>query len=116
MPGRSWPRLLREAPSSLSVLIASRRRPDLDLARPMAQGQVAELTTDDLRFSRAETDTLFSETYQQPLEPDVLDQVEQRTEGWAASLQLFRSSIRGTVRPGDPRLHPGHERHAGAHL
>jgi LuxR family maltose regulon positive regulatory protein len=88
-------RLLREAPSSLSVLIASRRRPDLDLARPMAQGQVAELTTDDLRFSRAETDTLFSETYQQPLEPDVLDQVEQRTEGWAASLQLFRSSIRG---------------------
>ena len=88
-------RLLREAPSALSVLIASRRRPDLDLARPMAQGQVAELTTDDLRFSRAETDTLFSETYQQPLEPDVLDQVEQRTEGWAASLQLFRSSIRG---------------------
>ena len=88
-------RLLREAPSGLSVLIASRRRPDLDLARPMAQGQVAELTTDDLRFSRAETDTLFSETYQQPLEPDVLDQVEQRTEGWAASLQLFRSSIRG---------------------
>ena len=88
-------RLLREASSSLSVLIASRRRPDLDLARPMAQGQVAELTTDDLRFSRAETDTLFSETYQQPLEPDVLDQVEQRTEGWAASLQLFRSSIRG---------------------
>ncbi|HXX59693.1 MAG TPA: BTAD domain-containing putative transcriptional regulator [Candidatus Sulfotelmatobacter sp.] len=88
-------RLLREAPSSLSVLIASRRRPDLELARPMAQGQVAELTTDDLRFSRAETDTLFTETYQQPLEPDVLDQLEQRTEGWAASLQLFRSSIRG---------------------
>lgn len=88
-------RLLREAPSAMSVLIASRRRPDLDLARPVAQGQVAELTTDDLRFSREETNALFSETYQQPLEPDVLDQVEQRTEGWAASLQLFRSSIRG---------------------
>ncbi len=88
-------RLLRDAPPGMSFLIASRRRPVLDLARATAQGHVAELVTDDLRFSRAETDTLFAETYQQPLEPDVLDQVEQRTEGWAASLQLFRSSIRG---------------------
>ncbi|MFI5262838.1 MAG: hypothetical protein ACHQZR_09825, partial [Candidatus Limnocylindrales bacterium] len=88
-------RLLHEAPPGLSLLISTRRRPDLDLGRATAQGTVAELTTDDLRFSHAETDELFSETYQQPLEPDVLDQLERRTEGWAASLQLFRSSIRG---------------------
>ncbi len=88
-------RLLREAPPGLSFVIASRRRPELALARAAAQGEVGQLATDDLRFSRGETDELFSETYEQPLEPDVLDQVERKTEGWAASLQLFHSSIRG---------------------
>ncbi|MGZ6377232.1 MAG: AAA family ATPase [Candidatus Limnocylindrales bacterium] len=91
-------RLLREAPPGISMVLASRRRPDLGLARLAAQGEVAELSTDDLRFSRGETDELFSTAYQQPLDPDVLEQVDRRTEGWAASLQLFHSSIRGRSR------------------
>ena len=88
-------RLLQEAPPDLSFVVATRRRPDLPLARLTAQGEVGELLTEELRFSRVETDELFSETYQQPLDPDVLDQLDRKAEGWAASLQLFHSSIRG---------------------
>ncbi|MBA2571382.1 MAG: winged helix-turn-helix domain-containing protein [Chloroflexi bacterium] len=87
-------RLLERAPTSLTFLISSRRRPDLQLGRLAAKGELAQLTTDDLRFSPAETEELFASTYGHPLEPDLLRQVDARTEGWGASLQLLYSSIR----------------------
>lgn len=90
------------APPKLSVLISSRRRPELQIGRLTAQGEVAELTTDDLRFSSAETHDLFASTYQLPLEADLLHEVDTRTEGWGASLQLLYSSIR-TRHPAEVR-------------
>jgi hypothetical protein len=87
-------RLLREAPEALNVILCTRRRPDLPIGRLAARGEVHEIDTDALRFSRDETDQLFSSVYRQPLEQDVIEEIEQRTEGWAASLQLLHSSIR----------------------
>ncbi|HWH24476.1 MAG TPA: AAA family ATPase, partial [Candidatus Limnocylindria bacterium] len=88
-------RLLADAPAALRFFISSRRRPPLPFGRLAALGELSELTTADLRFSRAEIERLFTEIYGQPLEIDVLADVDSRTEGWAASLQLFYSSIRG---------------------
>ena len=88
-------RLLRSLPESMSLVFLSRRRPSLRVARMRALDEVRELGLDDLRFSRDETDRLFSEAYNQPLETDVLDEVDSRAEGWAASLQMVRSGIRG---------------------
>ncbi len=88
-------RLMRDAPAAMRFVISSRRRPSLRLARFTAMGEVAEMDSDDLRFSRDETRQLFADTYGQPLDPDVLTEVDSRTEGWAASLQLLYSSIRG---------------------
>jgi LuxR family maltose regulon positive regulatory protein len=87
-------RLFEWAPRSLTFLISSRRTPELRLARLAAAGDVAHLTTDDLRFSREETTRLFAVAYGYPLEPDLLGEIEARTEGWGASLQLVYSSIR----------------------
>ena len=87
-------RLFEWAPKSLTFLISSRRTPELRLARLAAAGDVAQLTTDDLRFSRDETTQLFAVAYGHPLEPDLLGEVDARTEGWGASLQLVYSSIR----------------------
>jgi two-component SAPR family response regulator len=87
-------RLFEWAPKNLTFLISSRRVPELRLARLAAAGDVAQLTTDDLRFSRAETTQLFAVAYGHPLEPDLLGEVDARTEGWGASLQLVYSSIR----------------------
>ncbi|HET7677422.1 MAG TPA: hypothetical protein VFK38_06180, partial [Candidatus Limnocylindrales bacterium] len=88
-------RLLAEAPETVSLVLLTRRRPSLSLGRLTAQGEVVEIGTDDLRFSREETERLFEEVYHQPLEPEVLDEIDVRTEGWAASLQLLHRSIRG---------------------
>ncbi len=88
-------RLLRDAPSWLHLVISTRRLPELQLGRLAAMGELAELGTDDLRFSMSETEQLFADGYGQPLESDVLAEVDARTQGWAASLQLFYGSIRG---------------------
>ncbi|MFI5255209.1 MAG: hypothetical protein ACHQ15_07115, partial [Candidatus Limnocylindrales bacterium] len=88
-------RLLRDAPRPLTYVILSRRRPDLPVGRLRAEGEIAELAPDALRFSRDEIRRLFAESYGQALEDDVIEEVERRTLGWAACLQLLRSTLRG---------------------
>jgi len=91
-------RLVRDAPPWLKVVVSTRRRPDLELGRLAAGGELAEITTDDLRFTRSETDDLFKSAFSMSLDDDVLATLEDRTMGWAASLQLFYGSIRGRAR------------------
>jgi DNA-binding SARP family transcriptional activator len=87
-------RIVSDAPSSLCVVVSSRRTPQLPLARLRYQGELAELGTEALRFSRQETHELFRDTYGYSLDPDLMDEIDQRTEGWPASLLLVHSSIR----------------------
>ena len=86
--------LIARAPERVSFVVLSRRLPSVKVARLRALGEVAELGTDDLRFNGDETERLFRETYRQPLDGDVLEDLSQRTEGWAASLQLVQAAIR----------------------
>ncbi len=86
--------LLTRAPERLTIVLASRRAPTVPLARLRAMGEVGELGTDDLRFDRAETAQLFTETYGRRLEPDVLADLSLRTEGWIASLQMVQAALR----------------------
>jgi ATP/maltotriose-dependent transcriptional regulator MalT len=46
------------------------------------------MRTDALRFTDREIDELFRDIYNDPLDPTELTELERRTEGWAASLQL----------------------------
>ncbi|HJP87456.1 MAG TPA: AAA family ATPase, partial [Candidatus Limnocylindrales bacterium] len=85
--------LMTRGPERMSFVFASRREPPVRLARLRALGEVAELHTDDLRFSVSETERLFRETYDMRLEPAVLAELGRRTEGWAASLQLVRAAL-----------------------
>ncbi len=88
-------RLIKDSPPWLHIVLSSRRRPTLELARLAGMGEVVEITTDDLRFTGEEMERLFADGYGSPLDPDVLDELSSRTRGWAASLQLFNGSIRG---------------------
>ena len=85
--------LLARAPERLTFVFASRRVPPVPLARLRALREVAELATDDLRFDEAETERLFRETYEMPLERGLITELSKRTEGWAASLQLVRAAL-----------------------
>ena len=87
-------RLLRDGPTGLHFLIASRREPEMPVARLQAHGEVASIDSTDLRFTRDELETLFADGFGQPLEPDILDMLERRTEGWAACIQLLQSTLR----------------------
>ncbi len=88
-------RLIARAPAKLTVILASRRTPNLAAAALRARGELAELGREELRFDETETGRLFRESYRQPLEPDVLHDLQARTEGWAASLQLVRTAVDG---------------------
>lgn len=86
--------LLHGAPENLTLLVASRHRPSIPLARMLSQGQVDELSTVDLRFSASETQALFADAYGVELDTELMIEVQAKTEGWAASLSLIYSSVR----------------------
>ena len=90
--------LVVRGPDRLAVVIASRTRPTLPIARLRAIGEAAEIGTDDLRFDRDETERLFRDTYHDPLERDLLDDLASTTEGWVATLRLVESAVRGRPR------------------
>jgi DNA-binding SARP family transcriptional activator len=90
--------LVVSGPERLSIVISTRTRPTLPIARLRAIGEAAELGTDDLRFDRAETRQLFHETYGHQLEPDLLETLVRTTDGWAATLRLTESAVRGRPR------------------
>lgn len=87
--------MLVQASDRLTLVILARRAPNLSIARLRTLGEVAEIGSADLRFLPDETERLFRESYGQPLEPDVLAELTSRTEGWAASLQLVHTAVRG---------------------
>ncbi|CAN5670384.1 BTAD domain-containing putative transcriptional regulator [soil metagenome] len=86
-------RLLKDAPRGFSFVLAGRQPPSLALARWAGMGELVEINTDELRFSPEETARLFTDSYGQPLDQDVLEEVDSKTRGWAACLQLFSTLI-----------------------
>jgi ATP/maltotriose-dependent transcriptional regulator MalT/DNA-binding SARP family transcriptional activator len=88
-------RLLSRSPDGLSLIVIGRRTPSLAVAAQRAHGQLVELGREELRFDESETCRLFRESYHHPLEPDILHEVQTRTEGWAASLQLVKAAVEG---------------------
>jgi ATP/maltotriose-dependent transcriptional regulator MalT/DNA-binding SARP family transcriptional activator len=86
--------IVARGPERLSVVFASRRVPSIPVAKLRSLGELAEIGISDLRFSDAEMEQLFRETYGRPLEPDVLSELAKRTEGWAASLTLVQAALR----------------------
>jgi LuxR family maltose regulon positive regulatory protein len=87
--------LLEHLPSGLHLVLASRSDPPLPLARLRARGQLAELRTDDLRFTAEEAAALLRESAGNALPGPAVAALVARTEGWAAGLQLAALSLRG---------------------
>ncbi len=87
--------LLEHLPPGLHLVLASRSDPPLPLARLRARGQLAELRTDDLRFTAEEAAALLRESAGPALPGAAVAALVARTEGWAAGLQLAALSLRG---------------------
>jgi len=87
--------LLEHLPPGLHLVLASRSDPPLPLARLRARGQLAELRTDDLRFTTEEAAALLRESAGPDVPDTAVAALVARTEGWAAGLQLAALSLRG---------------------
>jgi len=98
-----WNQILRDAPATCRFVFASRVKPRLQFARFKTHGGYAELRTDALRLTECEIDELFRDIYNDPLEPAEVAEIERRTEGWAASLQLVEVSLRERTTPEERR-------------
>jgi LuxR family maltose regulon positive regulatory protein len=94
---------LERLPPGLRVVVTARADPPLPLARYRARGHLAEIRQDELRFSRDEVDRYVRDLLEVELEGEALEALAQRTEGWAASLQLAGLSLRRL----DPSEHRG---------
>jgi LuxR family transcriptional regulator, maltose regulon positive regulatory protein len=87
--------LLERLPSQLRLVLASRADPPLPLARLRAGGQLTELREADLRFSSEETAALLRTAVGRELPEAAVAALGERTEGWAAGLQLAALSLQG---------------------
>jgi LuxR family maltose regulon positive regulatory protein len=80
--------LLDHMPSSLQLVLSSRADPPLPLARLRTHGQLIELRESDLRFTPDEAAELLRALVGPELPERAVATLEERTEGWAAGLQL----------------------------
>jgi LuxR family maltose regulon positive regulatory protein len=91
--------LLERLPPGLRLVLASRADPPLPLTQLRARGQMAELGAADLRFTVDETAAFLRETTGVDLPRTSLTELQERTEGWAAGVQLAALSLQGHADP-----------------
>jgi LuxR family maltose regulon positive regulatory protein len=87
-------------PKGCQLALASRRNVPLPTARLRAQGQILEITAEDLAMDPAEASSLLEGA---GIEPGVVGVPEllQRTEGWPAGLYLAALAMRAGLGPGE---------------
>jgi LuxR family transcriptional regulator, maltose regulon positive regulatory protein len=79
---------LRLQPANLHWVILTREDPPLPLPRMRVQGQITEVRERDLRFTLSEAQDFLLKTMGLKLSPEDVARLEERTEGWAAGMQL----------------------------
>ena len=87
--------LIEHLPPNLHMIIASRSDPPWPLARLRARGDMLELRVNDLRFTAEEATTFLNDIMGLNLSPDDIVELESRTEGWIAGLQMAALSMTG---------------------
>ena len=86
--------IVNHLPAGVHLLLTSRDEPHLPLHRWRVRGQLNEIRAADLRFTQAEASQFFDTTMSLQLAPNVVSELEKRTEGWIAGLQLAALSLR----------------------
>lgn len=103
--------LLAYLPPTLRVMVASRWDPPLPLARMRVRGELTEVRVGDLRFSPQESAALVSSLTVTELDPAVTTELWERTEGWAAGLQLAGLRLRDRSETTSAAQISGDDRH-----
>jgi LuxR family maltose regulon positive regulatory protein len=81
--------LVDDAPPHLHLIFLSRTPPPFSLMRLRLAGDLLELTARDLAFDREEFQAFVRSGPLAHSAPERIAEIERRTEGWPAGLQLF---------------------------
>jgi LuxR family maltose regulon positive regulatory protein len=85
---------LDHLPTMVQVILLSRCDLPSQLVRLRAQGNVFELRASDLRFSLDETRIFLRQALPFPLTEETMERIYERTEGWAAGLNMLACALR----------------------
>ena len=80
--------LLRYLPPRLHLVILTRSDPPLYLGRMRVAQQITEIRVADLRFGPTETRRFVQDRVDQPLNDEMINSLQARTEGWITGLQV----------------------------
>ena len=86
--------LIEHLPPRFHLVIATRTDPPLPLARLRARDELNELRAADLRFTSEEAAPFFNQVMGFKLSPEEIAELETRTEGWIAGLQMAALAMR----------------------
>ena len=86
--------LLDNLPPQVTIAMSTRADPPLPIARLRARGELVEVRASDLRFTHDEATQFLNNTMGLHLDPALVTALGERTEGWAAGLQLAALSAR----------------------
>lgn len=81
--------IIERLPPEVGVVLGSRVDPRLSLARWRARGELGELRMNELRFAEADAQRFADALLDGDTPPDLVRTALERTEGWAAGLQLL---------------------------
>jgi LuxR family maltose regulon positive regulatory protein len=87
--------LIEHLPPTIHLVITGRADPPLPIPRLRVQGEVNEVRTSQLRFTKGEVTTFLNDRMGFDLSSDAIAALEARTEGWVASLKLAAISMQG---------------------
>jgi LuxR family maltose regulon positive regulatory protein len=90
-------KLIGYLPTGSQLAIASREEPPLQLARLRAEGRVLGIGPEDLAMDRREASALLGNA-ELDVDPAVVGELVERTEGWPVALQLAALSPRARNR------------------
>jgi LuxR family maltose regulon positive regulatory protein len=86
--------LIDHLPPRMHLVIATRMDPPLPLPRLRARGEMTELRAADLRFTPEEAATFLNRVMGLELSAEDTAELEGRTEGWIAGLQMAALAMR----------------------
>jgi LuxR family transcriptional regulator, maltose regulon positive regulatory protein len=87
--------LIEHLPDTTRLVISTRSDPPVGLGRLRARGEVNELRTEQLAFSKEEAASLLRERSGLRIGRADIDELLERTEGWPAGIYLAALSMRG---------------------
>ena len=88
--------LINLLPDNLSLIIASRKRPQFSVGSLKVRNRLKEINTNNLRFSERDVAAFIGQQLGIEFDDSTILKITQQTEGWPAAIQLVTLALLGT--------------------